>query len=201
MARAHPIGRRSIVTEPAEEPVTVDAAKKHTRIDLSADNELVRGLIQSAREHLERETNRAFVTQTWKLVLDEFPDGSEPITVPKPPLQAVNSVDYTDTDGTTTTFAASNYIVDTDSEPGRIVLTHNTNWPTATLQEANGVEVSFDAGYGDATSVPERIKQAIKLLVAHWYEHRQAVVMGEVPRQVERALGDLIASNRVRMLA
>lgn len=200
----NPVGRRSIVTEPSEEPVTLTEVRDHTRVEISDDDLLLQNQITAAREHLERATNRAFVTQTWKVVLDEFPDGNEPIVLPKPPLRAVNSVKYTTDDGTTSTFAASNYIVDTDSEPGRVEVKRNNNWPTETLQTANGVEVEFDAGYGGQSDVPQRIKQAILLLVAHWYENREAVTSGQenrVPREVERALGDLVTQNRVRMLA
>lgn len=195
------VGRRELLVGPTEEPITLQDVKDHTRVDINADDGLLSGLVVAAREQLEEETNRAFVTQTWKLFLDEFPPDPKPIVLPKPPLRAVDSVQFTDDDGTTQTLPSTDFIVDTASEPGRIVVKRNKNWPTETLQAANGVEIEFEAGYGGVNDVPQRVKQALMLLVAHWYEHREAVTTGEVPRVVQRALGDLVATERVRMLA
>lgn len=195
------VGRRTLVTAPSSEPVTVSELKEHTRVEISADDTLLQNQIVAARKHLESETNRAFVTQTWKLVLDEFPGGDEPIVVPKPPLQSVSSVKYTPEDSAEATFASSNYIVDTDSEPGRIAVKRDQSWRTDNLQAVAGVAVEFVAGYGDPSAVPQQLKQAIMLLAAHWYEHREAVMTRHVPREVQRALGDLVDMSRVRMLA
>jgi uncharacterized phiE125 gp8 family phage protein len=41
---------------------------------------------------------------------------------------------------------------------------------------AAGIELDIDAGYGDAaTDVPEPLRQAIRVLVSHWYENRGVV--------------------------
>jgi uncharacterized phiE125 gp8 family phage protein len=64
------------------------------------------------------------------------------------------------------------------------------------------VTVTFIAGYGDtAADVPERFKQAIKLLVGHWHEHREAYVTGEVPEEVAFALHAILGMDRVRTFA
>jgi len=63
----------TIVTPPAEEPVTLTEAKNHLRVDLSDDDSLISALIVAAREHAEAITRRAFITQTLKLSLDAFP--------------------------------------------------------------------------------------------------------------------------------
>ena len=37
-------------------------------------------------------------------------------------------------------------------------------------------EIDFTAGYGSSgVDVPQPLRQAIRLLVTHWYEHRSAV--------------------------
>ena len=38
------------------------------------------------------------------------------------------------------------------------------------------VKVTFTAGFGDASTIPDDLKAAVKLLIGHWYEHREAVV-------------------------
>lgn len=183
----------TIVTPPAEEPVTLTEAKNHLRVDLSDDDSLISALIVAAREHAEAITRRAFITQTLKLSLDAFPANNGPIYVPMPPLQSVNSLKYFDTDGMEQTLTeGTDFLVDNESEPGRITPAPDTGWP-ATQNRPNAVSVEFVAGFGDASKVPQGIKQAILLMVGHWYENREAVTMqgnnaGELPMAVDSLL-------------
>lgn len=183
----------TIVTPPAEEPVSLTEAKNHLRIDLTDDDSLISALIVAAREHAEAITRRAFITQTLKLSLDAFPANNGPIYVPMPPLQSVNSLKYFDTDGVEQTLTeGADFLVDAESEPGRITPAPDTGWP-ATQSRPNAVSVEFVAGFGDASKVPQGIKQAILLMVGHWYENREAVTMqgnnaGELPMAVDSLL-------------
>lgn len=143
----------------------------------SAEDDLLDALIAAAREHAETFTSRALLTQTWDIYLDDWPSGDY-IELPYPPLQSVTSVTYTDSDGTTNTFAATSYSVDTDSEPGRVVLDYGESWPSVTLATKNPIKVRFVAGYGNERSdVPQPIKQALLMLIAHWFENREATVV------------------------
>ena len=164
----------TIVTAPTEDPVTLAEAKEHLRIDEAntAESALITAFITASTDYCEKLQNRAFVTQVWDLTLERFPRG-DIISIPLPPLQAVSSVTYLGTGGTSNTLTASTYIVDTASEPGRISLAFNEVWPTVDLQPVNGVVVKFTAGYGTASTVPEMPKQAIKLLVGHMFENRE----------------------------
>ncbi len=175
-----------VITPPSVEPVTVAEVKAQARVDLADEDTLIQGYIRAARETLERLLWRAFITQTLELTLDGWPEGSE-IRLPRPPLQSVTAVRYTTEDGTLKTLDPALYVVDTASEPGRVVLKRGTSWPSETLAPAAGVKVEYVAGYGDqASDVPESIRQAILLLAAHWYEHREAVSEG---RMVEVPMG------------
>lgn len=167
MSEALPL-RLTLVTAPQFEPVTVAEAKLHARID--EDETAIASLIVAAREMAETYTRRAFVTQTWKMFLDAFPCGSA-IELPRAPLQSVTHVKAYDDADAVTTFAASNYYVDSATRPGRIVLREASSWPDA-ARVANAVEIQFVAGYGNAAAVPNQIKQAILMTVAHLYEHR-----------------------------
>lgn len=182
---------------PAVEPVSLTEAKSHLRVDISDDDDYISGLIKSAREYIEGATRQALITQTWRLSLDAWPEGNE-ITIPKPPLQSVTSIIYKDSDGNSTTWSTSAYIVDSDSEPGRVVLAYGQSWPSVTLYPANPIQITFKAGYGDAaSSVPQHLIHAIKFLVAHWYENREPVTVGAVARDVPLAVDSLIWLNRV----
>ena len=175
-----------IYTQPTTEPVSLAEAKLHCKIDDTIDDTLIANLITTARETVEGISRRALITQTWDLFLDEFPEGDE-IEIPFPPLQSTGlSVQYTNqAGGAPATFASTNYAVDIYSEPGRIKLVYGAAWPGETLYTLNGVKVRFVAGFGAAAAVPLKYKQAILLLVGHWYANREQVAgnvnLSEIP--------------------
>ena len=149
-------------------------------------------LIPTSRRQVEKLANRTYINQTWELYMDEFPL-NDFIDIPLPPLSTVTSIIYTLTGGTATTLTAGNYIIDKTSTPGRVVLGYNETWPTATLQPANGVKVTFDAGYGaTGGTVPEDAKQAILLMCGHFYENREETTtlrLSRIPYGISNILG------------
>jgi uncharacterized phiE125 gp8 family phage protein len=193
-------GWLKVVTEPAEEPVSVAEVKEHCRISVAEDDTLLEGYIASARQAVEDTyTYRSLVTRTYDYYLQGWPSGLV-IKLPKPPLVSVTSVTYTDTDGTAHTLSADDYHVDTASEPGRIVLAYDASWPTETLQTSNPIVIRYVAGYGDAADVPEWAKWAIKVMTADRYENREAVTVaaGYVATQLPRFVTDHLLGRRAR---
>jgi uncharacterized phiE125 gp8 family phage protein len=186
-----------LVTAPQVEPVTLDEVKTHLRIDGTDEDVFLTALVKAAREYCESPgLNRALIAQTWDLWLDKWPD-KDYIVLPRPPLLAVNSVKYYDTDDAEYTFDSVNYFVDTKSEPSRIALAYNKTWPTTTLRPANGIVVNFDAGYGTADKVPQTIKQAMLLLIGGWYENRESTIAGTIAREVPFSVKALLSPLRV----
>lgn len=180
MPRDEGLLKTTIQTAPAVEPVSTAEAKTHMRVTIATDDTYIDRLIQAAREWVEMVTARALINQTWDMYLDRFPSANE-IEIPYPPLGSVTHVKYTDSDDTEATFTSDDYDVDTDSEPGRVVLGYTKTWPTATLRPMNPVTVRFVAGYGAAgANVPERFRQAILLLVGEMYENREPQVTGTI---------------------
>lgn len=162
-----------VITPPAVEPVSLGEVKAQLQIDESDTiyDDQLNTLIPAARVWCEQYQNRAYITQTLELALDWWPCGNE-IKLLRPPLQSVTSVSYTDKDSMTATWADSNYIVDDYAFVGRIVKKCGVAWPSVSLAAANGVKVRYVAGYGDAPGdVPATIRQAIILLVVHWFNN------------------------------
>jgi len=187
----------NLATAPAEEPITTAEAKAHLRITHSDDDTYVATLIKVARYVAETITNRAIITQTWDWYLDGFP-GVDTIQVPKPALQSVTYIKYTDEDDTVNTLSSDDYVVDIYSTYGRIKLSDTATWPSDTLTELNGVNIRFVAGYGLAADVPEPIKQAVLLLIANWYENREPVTFGKgIPKNVPMSAKYLLYPYRV----
>lgn len=172
-------------TPPASEPVTLGEAKSYLRIADTDDDVFVNALITAVRQRFESWAARSLITQTWTLWLDGFPrrgkrdapgegyfdlpvghfdETQRQLEIPRPPLQSVAILQTYDTANTSTIFSSSNYLVDTASSPGRIALNQGAVWPTG-LRSVNAVEIEFAAGYGNASDVPDSIKQGILLWI------------------------------------
>jgi len=181
----------TLVTGPEREPVSMVEARDRCRVDTDVEDAYINTLITVARRTVEFIRNEALVTQTWNLLLDTWPEG-DTLRIPNPPLQSVSSITYKDTDGDESTFAAAKYIVDTDKVPGAVVLAHGESWPGTALYPTSPITVQFVAGYGDtANDVPEEVRQAMLLMIGHWYENREEVAVGRsaVVRAEEIPLG------------
>lgn len=183
-----------LVTPPAAEPVSVDEAKAHLRLETTADDTYVTELISAAREWVEGHCWRGFVTQTWELVLEQFPD-CDHIVLPKGQLDSIVSLTYVDADGVTQTADPSLYVADTVSKPGRLVLAYGESWPSTRCQW-DAVKVQYKVGVG-ASSVPKSVKQAVLLLVSQMYEHRTPEVSGTIVSKVQFAVESLLRRHRL----
>jgi uncharacterized phiE125 gp8 family phage protein len=183
-----------LITAPAELPVTLTEAKEHLRVTVTDEDALILSLMYAATEWAEAFTNRKFITQTWELVLDEFP---KEFDVPNAPLASVTHIKYLDTDDAEQTLASAQYQVDAVSDPGRIVLDPDSSWPDIS-DKINAVTVRFVCGYGLAAAVPFAIKAAILLIVGHLFENRELVVIGTLPPQeLPLSASALLAPYRV----
>lgn len=178
------------ITPPAAEPLTIAEAARQTGASSDLHTQHFAASIIAARQFIESRLNRQLITATWELRLDRFPRYYEPIRLPKAPLQSA-TITYTDVDGATQTLPTSVYKVVTSREPGEIRLKFDQFWPL-TYPEADVVAVQFVAGYGLAAVVPHGIKQAMLLLVDHWFENRSALLVGSISKDLEFSLTSLL---------
>jgi len=165
--------------EPTELPIAIEEVKDHIRWESAGGDQAQIALyMRSAVQQMdgaEGLLNRALVTQTWEMKIDEFPVST--IKVPLPPLQSITSIEYIDTGGTTQTLAASKYKVLNVASPGRAGLIEpafGEVWPTTRL-EREAVIVTFIAGYGGRESVPEFIRHLLLFTVQDAYDGRAPV--------------------------
>lgn len=185
----------TLLVPPAAEPVTRDEAKAHLRVTDTAEDALIDRLIAVARAAAEAHTGRAFVTQSFRLARDDWPD-KLCLPLPCPPLLAINDVRLYDAEGNASIWDASSYTVDTRFTPGRLCLRSGWTWPVPGRAQG-GIEIDFHAGFGAAASdVPVAIRQAVLMLVAHLYENREAVA-GEAAVEIPSGAAALLAPYRV----
>jgi uncharacterized phiE125 gp8 family phage protein len=199
----------TLITSPALEPVTLDEAKAHLKIDTDDDDTLITALITACRAGAEWHTGRAFITQSWILSLDAWPGtaadcGLPPalsatppaaIEIPLPPLQAVTNITTYARNDAATVLDSSLYQVDTASKPARVALKFGVAPPTD-LRSMNAIEIAFTAGYGDAeANIPAPIHAAILEMIANAYTNR-----GDAPSEPPLAALALLAPYRVMKL-
>lgn len=176
-----------LITAPASEPITLNEARLHLKIivdpaDETAhpDDAYIEALIVAARSAAEHLTGRAFIEQELEMALDGF---GECIRLSRPPLISLTRIKYLDINGNWQTLSSSDYVLDSHSEPARIVPAYGKCWPS-TREQINSVVVRYVAGYEDADAVPQAIKNWMLLRVGMLYENREEVSgiqLSEVP--------------------
>ena len=180
---------------PAVEPVTVAEAKAHLRLDTTAEDALITSLILTSRLHIEAALGLALITQGWTLVLDAWPRRGA-VELPMRPVQTVRAVRVRAADGTPIGSMPREL-----SPRGRRSAAASGSGDWVLLPQpgraAGGIEIDFTAGSGSGDAdVPEPIRQALKLLVAHWYEHRDPIEIGEPERRSRRPVSALVKPYR-----
>lgn len=187
-----------LLTAPAVEPVTLDEARGFLRVEHNDDDELIAALVAGSRIHVEAQTRRALITQSWRLTRDNWPEDGRLRVVPGP-LQALTAARVYDFDGNAQDVDLQAFVADLGASelavapwavpaPGRI---------------AAGIELDVTVGYGDsALDVPEPLRQAIRLLTAHWYDNRRLVAVGTTSQAgvLPQTVGALLSPYRMLSL-
>lgn len=161
----------------------------------TAEDNYLTSLITAARQYCEDFQNRAYITQVWEMAMPYFP-GYE-IEIPKGNLKTIDSITYKDSAGTITSVAAADYVTSVRGALGRVVPAYGKTWPVFTPYPLDAVVVTFTCGYGTAADVPEKIIQAMKLLISHWFENRIPVIIGTISKDLEFTLNALLWQDRL----
>jgi uncharacterized phiE125 gp8 family phage protein len=142
----------------------------------TSEDTYLSSLITAARQFCEDYQNRAYITQTWEMAIDEFPYDDDVIEIPKGKLQSIDSITYKDSDGVTTTLTAdTDYVSSARGILGKVVPSYGKTWPVFTPFPLDAVIITFTCGYGNAAAVPEKVIQAMKLLISHWFTNRTPI--------------------------
>ncbi|HEY0011562.1 MAG TPA: head-tail connector protein [Allosphingosinicella sp.] len=161
--------KRSVA--PAETIVALAEAKAHLNVSHADDDELIETLIAAATGAIDGPNGIgiALITQEWRMSLDSLPAS---FTLPLGPVQTLDEITYSDAAGNEHTLAPASYRLDADSSPARVFC--ETPISPASVQPGT-VKVAFTCGYGDlAEDVPIDLRHAVLMLVAHFYENREA---------------------------
>lgn len=181
---------------PEAEPVVLADAKQNLRIDHGSEDELLSGLIRAAREEVEAACSLALISQSWRLSLDRLPPSGR-VLLRRHPVREIRSVTVYGGDGEALLVDPGIYDLDPHGRPARLHFLAGLAPGVAT----NGIEIDFEAGFGEAaTDVPDLLKRAILLLVTHWYEFRASFSAEQQPASYPPGYERLIAPWRARRL-
>jgi uncharacterized phiE125 gp8 family phage protein len=159
-----------IKTPPAIELVDGTDVQTFLRLDSSDYNDRLSEMATSARIMAENYTRRAFITQSWELMLDYSAvfKNYDYIMLPRPPLQSITSIKTFNDVGAAHTQLSTSYYADVYTEPGRAVLNVGAVW--GYCRQHNGMLVEYVGGYGDdVADVPQDIIDAITEAAAYFY--------------------------------
>lgn len=182
----------SLVTAPASRPITLDQVKTHLRIETSDDDSYLESLIDAGIAHLESISGLKLITQTWRQYLDQLPE-NKTVRLAVYPVRAVSSVVYFDGSGIEQSLPTTQLELDRFSNPARLVISNKL--PIASA--FNGIEILIEAGFGESSAdVPGSLLRALFILIAHNYEFRGAVPLGDIPASEPHGFRTLIAPFR-----
>jgi len=157
-----------LLAGPAAEPLTRAEAKAFLRIDHEADDALVDALVAAARRTVEAATGRALLEQTWRFTRATWPL-SGIIAAPVAPVRAILSVVVTLADGATASVPDGTLVLKADRAPALI----HVDGARVPAPGPGGIAITIRAGYGaTAADVPADLMQAVRLVLAHFYEFR-----------------------------
>jgi uncharacterized phiE125 gp8 family phage protein len=149
-------------------------------------------LIKAARQACEEELEISLVAKTLEIAGNSF---AAVIDLPGGPVRSIVSVKYLDPDGVDTVLAADQYRFSDYARAPVLLLAYGVSWPSART-DVDSVRVRYTVGYPSTDSppeeVPEPIRQAMHLFIAHWFVNREAVdenAKAELPMGVRYLLG------------
>ena len=172
-----------VTSPPTVEPIRIDDARQHLRVDLTEEDGLIDAAIRAARSRAENFLRRSIMTQTVKLTCSGFYGPN--MALLRGPVQSITQVQYKDpTDGSLTTWDSANYQLVRSVQPERIAPAYGLTWPV-TRADYDAVEITYVTGYGDdPVDVPGDILAAIKLLIGHFFENREDEITGTIVSKV-----------------
>lgn len=178
----------------AWEPVSLAEARLQCKLivdpesGIHEDDPLLQEIITAARERVEHDASLCLVKSTFEGYIDSFPPAD--IILQQSPVTAVTKVEYM-SNGVYVEWPQDQWEANIISMPGRVHPRYGYSYPTHDTAY-NAVKVTFTAGYTNAGSVPKLAKMAMLLLIGHWYEVRQTVIIGTIATEVPETYNSVI---------
>lgn len=181
------------LTFPAEEPLSLQEAKAHLRIDdeITDFDSILTGYLLAGRNFLESAYNVRLLKQTVEYTIDQFPY-EDRIKFRIWPIQSIDYIRVTDVKGAVSNLAYGPATDDANvarprlfKKPAELVLGYTKLWPTTILDTADAIAFGLTVGFQTDNSpetlpLPDEVKQAMRFLLEHQFTNGSAVTQGVV---------------------
>ncbi len=163
--------------------VSLADLKSHCRVDFDDDDALLPTYEAAAVAAIEAGTQRLLTSRAVTLRLTDLPCSVTHIELPGGAVSALTSV-----------------VADGNTLTGCTVIGHSpallvpaTDWPAIT-GTGYPVTITYTAGYA---TVPPALKQAVMMLAGHFYENREASIIGVSAASMPLAVEYLMMPHRI----
>lgn len=160
------------ITPPASEPVTLAEAKLYLRVDSNSEDSLISDLIVAARMSAESWLKSSLISQSWKLVYNDYLDSE--VELPMSPVTSISSVTVVNRDTSTMTISANDYYL--NAAKTKLLFDNYVS--------GFSIEITYNTGYGTASQIPTPIKYGILAHIAAMYDERGLPGQTNIPPQV-----------------
>ncbi|MCX7903039.1 MAG: head-tail connector protein [Caloramator sp.] len=161
-----------VIEGPKADVLTLEEVKSHLRVDGDDEDSIISSYIKAAREYAEIFTGRSFVEKTYEYITNPKEKYAY-IELPMPPLVEVLEVSAMQSTNEELLNEGKDYYIIKGYDESLIYPSLERGWPKETLDRLGGIKVKYRAGYSEA---PMSVKQAILILVAHFYENRENLI-------------------------
>ena len=184
-----------LVTPPLAQPISLAEAKSQLRVEHNDDDTIISRLIGVAVAYVDATgaLGACMMTQTWGQWLGQNPGT---VTLLLGPVQSVSAVKYYDVNNVLQTDTLSNYNILGTKTRTIVAPKNGFNWPT-TFQRDDAIQIQYVCGYGGTSySVPQNVRHAMMMLVAHHYENRELELIGTISKTLPYGFDDMLGQSR-----
>jgi uncharacterized phiE125 gp8 family phage protein len=170
--------------------MSLTEAKAWLRVQDTEDDLIISSLLATIAERIESYCSA--VTGGQRSIDLFFPSFAR-VKIYPTPLITVDSVSYYDKDGALQTLAGTEWQVGISYGVPTLLAAAGKS-PPETAHRDDAVTVTVTAGWESRTDVPEKIKQAARIMLSHYYDNR------ELSAPMSDAIAELLSGFRNRLV-
>ena len=174
------------IEAPPIEPITLSTAKEFLRIDHDHEDALIADFIIAARERVEAMARLSLITR--RRAYSTAKSCTSRIFINHGPVKHIHKVSLMDGADNAVDIPLSELYINKRARPVSLETRRRALFSDYASDPA-AIVVELEAGYGTSPEdVPMQLRQAVLLLLAQHYEHREGALTRPVPMLVDALL-------------